>query len=181
MMKKLFGIFLAFFVTMHAQQDSDQENLSFAVQELVYDMGISLAQQDTVIDLPTAKKVLSSMYQAIPDVMQIVDIYMMIDEEIVAQEITTIDALIDYEIDGQPVIAQTGIALLSAYQDLFTIFIAMHPEDSSFEVWCNDMVFLDSLADDEQPEDSDYVQLFLASCAVLNAQEDFEFALRNIE
>lgn len=180
MMKKIFLIVLSFFVTVHAQ-DMNQDDFDIAYQELVYDIGMSLAKQNTVVDLPTAKNALSSVYQAIPDVMQIIDIYMMTDEEIVKHQITTIDALIDYEINGNQAIAQTGIALLSAYQNLFTVFMAMHAKDSSFEIWCNDMAFLASLPDDQPIEDPNYAQLWLASCVVLNAQDDFGLALRNVE
>jgi hypothetical protein len=180
MMKKLFLILLTFFAAVQAQ-DTDQDDLDFAFQELVYDMGISLARQNLIIDMPTAKNALLNVYQDVTQVMQIVDLFMIIDEEIVEQNITTIDALIDFEINGKQAIAQTGIAWLSAYQNLFIVFTSLHPEDSSFEVWCDDMAFFASLEDGQEPVEPAYLELWQASCAILDVQEAFEYALKNIE
>ncbi|MDP3787809.1 MAG: hypothetical protein Q8Q60_00655 [Candidatus Chromulinivorax sp.] len=168
------------FVTVQAQ-DYDQDDLNPALQELVFDVGMSLAEQNTIVDIMSMKDALSHVYQDVYDVAQIVDMYMMIDEEIVEQNITTLDALIDYEINGNEVLAQAAIAWLLAYQDLFIIFTAIHQKDSSFEVWCEDMAILESLTDDEMPEDVAYLQLWLAACVFYEAQADFEYALRYAE
>lgn len=178
-MKKLFLIVVTFFATVQAQ-DVDQDDANIAFQELIYDMGICLADQDTIIDAPTAKSALLHLYQDVSQVMQIVDLFMIIDEEVVEQKITTVEELIDYEIEIQQDAAQAGIAWLSAYQNLFIIFTALH-DDVSFEVWCDDMAFFASLADDEEPSDQDYLELWYASCAVLEAQADFEDALKDCE
>ncbi len=180
MIKKLFLMGLMFFATAQAQ-DYDQDDYNPAFQELVFDVGMSLAEQNTIEDLASMKEALLQVYQDVYDVAQIIDMFMMIDEEIVEQNITTLDALIDYEINGDEDFAQIAIAWLSAYQDLFIIFKAMHQEDSSFDVWCNDIAFLGSLEDDEMPEDADYIQLWLAVYIFYQAQEDFEYALKSIE
>ena len=180
MMKKLFLIVVTFFATIQAQ-DVNQDDANLAFQELIYDMGICLADQDTVVDVPTAKAALLHLYQDVSQVMQIVDLFMIIDEEVVEQKITTVEELIDYEIEIQQDAAQYGIAWLRAYQDLFIIFTALHNNDVSFEVWCDDMAFFGSLADDEEPSDPNYLELWYASCAVLEAQADFEDALKDFE
>ncbi len=171
-----------FFVT--AQQDSqssDQDDQALVFQELIFDIGMNLVYQDTVVDRATMKDALAHLYQNVYEVMQIVDMYMMIDEEFIAQNITTLDQLIDYELDGDEQLAQAAIAWLSAYQTLFIMFTAIHQEDCSFEAWCNDMAFLASLADDEQPEDVEYVMLWLAASEFYDAQIDLEYALKDLE
>lgn len=180
MIKKMFFIVLAFFTTMQVQSQ-DQDDIDSAFHELIYNMGICLSEQNTIVDAITAKHALLNLYQNVGQITQIVDLFMVVDEEIIEQNITTVEELIDYEINSQNVIAQAGIAWLQAYQDLFIIFKSLHEDDISFEIWCDDMAFFDSLADDEEPEDPDYLAFWHASCAMLNAQADFEDALKDIE
>jgi len=198
-MKKLFLIASMFFGVVHAQDedfdqdyvaidfeyqdendDYDDDYVDIAYEQLVYDVGISLANQDLIVDTQTAKNALLSLYQNVTEVTQIVDLFMMIDDEIVELDITTIDELFDYELQNNESVVQACVAWLIAYQNLFIVFQSMHPENS-FEVWCQDMMYFGSLADDEQPTDSDYLELWQACVAVLQAQEDFEDELADLE
>ena len=178
-------IFCLMFIAVQAQdfdqQDADQQTIDFAFQELVYDMGISLAGQNLIVDNQSAKDALINVYNQVDQVNQIVDLFMMIDEEIVGQEISTIEDLIDYEIAMHDNLAQSCIAWLAAYQNAFMIFLEIHGPDASFVDWCQDVVFISSLQGDEELENPAYEALWQASYDVIEAQKDFEAALQEIE
>lgn len=180
MMKKLALIFAMIFVPMHAQ-DFDQQAMDLALQELIYDMGMSLSDQDLIVDGPSAKNALLNVYQQVEQVAQIIELFMIIDEELVALDISTIDNLIDFELNHHPVMAQACINLLSAYQNLFILFIQLHGQNVSFEVWCQDVQLISSLPEGQEFLDPAYEQLWQASYDVIEAQKDFEDSLENLE
>ena len=179
MLKRLFLIVLTSFACLQGQEIAEKVT-DLAFQELVYDMGMNLADQHLVVDGPTLKKALVCLYEDVQQVTQIIDLFLIIDEELVEQNITTIDQLVDYEIATHPYVVESAITWLSAYQKLFMIFMALHPQDASFETWCNDIEFISSLQDDEEPADPGYVIFWQASYAVMQAQADFEDTLRDI-
>jgi hypothetical protein len=200
--RKLFLMAVLFFGSINAQDDNSDEYYSdveyayedseeeyegddnyidLAIEELIYEMGMNLAEQDLIVDGITAKQALLSLYQNVEEVTQIVDLFMMIDDEIAALDITTIDELFEYELHNHSDMVQACVAWLTAYQNMFIIFQSIHADDSSFEVWCQDMLYFGALADDEQPTDPDYLELWQAGVAVLQAQDDFEDALADIE
>ncbi len=203
MMKKLFLIVCMFFGAVHAQdkdyvgidfeyQDQDSnvdyedddygdDFIDIAYEELVYDVGMNLANQDLIVDIDTAKNALLSLYQNVVQVTQIVDLFMMIDDEIVELNITTMDELFEYELNNHESVMQACVAWLTAYQNMFIVFQSIHSENASLEVWCQDMLYFGLLVDDEQPTDPDYLELWQAGLEVLETQEVFEDALVDIE
>lgn len=178
MIKKLFLIVLTLFATAQAQ-DLQQESCDLAFQELIYDIGMSLAVQNLIVDNVTARDAMLNVYEDVEQVTQIVDLFLMIDEEMVELEITTIDALVDYEMQNHKKIAESCIAWLFAYQNLFKVFVTIHPQDNSFEVWCDDVLFISSLEEGQELEDLGYAQLWQASYDVLEAQSNFEETLKS--
>lgn len=180
MIKRLFLIAMTFFVTAQAQ-DFDQSALEVAFQELIYDMGMSLVDQDLIIDVATAKNALLNIYENVEQVQQIIDLQMGMDSELVENQVTTIDQLIDFEIDAHENVIQTGVVWLTAFQKLFTTFMALHPVDASFQAWCHDIEFISSFQDGQEQLDPAYLQLWQAGYEVVQAQEKFEDALREVE
>jgi hypothetical protein len=201
-MKKLFLIACMFVGSINAQDENfdqdyidleyayddfdqdyedDNDYIDLAIEELIYEMGVKLAEQDLIVDAQTTKQALLSLYQNIEQVTQVVDLFMMIDDEIAQLDITNMDELFEYELNHHPEMVQACVVWLKAYQNMFMIFESMHSEDSSFEVWCQDMLYFGALADDEQPTEPDYLELWQAAVAVLQAQEDFEDALDDLE
>lgn len=180
MIKKLTVMFLMLFVGVQAQ-DFDQQEIDLSYQELIYDMGISLTRQETIVDNTTAKNALINLYNEVEQVNQIIDLFMMIDEELVELEISTVEDLIDFEIEMNKNMAQSCIAWLAAYQHVFTIFLEIHGSDASFIDWCHDIVFITSLQGDEELENPLYQKLWQASYEVLEAQKVFEAALQELE
>ncbi len=201
-MKKLFLIACMFVGSINAQDDNsdqdyidveyayddldqdyedDNDDIDLAIEELIYEMGMNLAEQDLIIDAQTAKQALLSLYQNVEQVTQVIDLFMMIDYEVAELNITNLDELFEYELNNHAEMVQACVAWLIAYQNMFMIFQSMHSGDSSFEVWCQDMLYFGALADDEQPTEPDYLELWQAGVAVLQAQEDFEDALDDIE
>ncbi len=177
------------FATFHAQdvdqdytcqQDDsfDQVAIDLAFQELIYDMGICLAGQDLIVDNQSAKDAFINVYNQIEQVNQIIDLFMIIDEELVEQEITTIEDLIDYEIAVEDNVAQSCIAWLAAYQKVFIIFLQIHGSDASFVDWCQDVIFMSELEDGQELDNLDYFALWQASLDVMKAQKEFEAALQ---
>ncbi|MBV8661218.1 MAG: hypothetical protein JO129_03690 [Candidatus Dependentiae bacterium] len=180
MIKRLFLIAMAFFVTAQAQ-DFDEDALEVAFQELIYDIGMSLVDQNLITDVATAKNALLYIYQNVEQVQQIIDLQIGMDSELIENQTTTIDQLIDFEMNSHEDIVRAGIAWLTAYQQLFIAFVALHPADTSFQSWCDDIEFISSLSDDQEPVGSIYLPLWQASYAVIQAQENFEEALRELE
>lgn len=174
-------IFATFFVAAQQDmQDYDQQDDNIAYYELVFDIGMNLAQQKQIEDMSSLQEALSEVYQQVDQVAQIVDVYMMMDEDLAHQNISSVAELIDYEIGGDEVLAQAMVAWLSAYQTLFFVFTAIHqPQDHTFEVWYDDIQFLGSLTDDELPEDVAYRALLCAVQIFYEAQADFEAALHS--
>ena len=201
-MKKLFLIACMFVGSINAQDDNfdqdyidveyayddfdqdyedDNDDIDLAIEELIYEMGMNLAEQDLIVDAQTAKQALLSLYQNVEQITQVIDLFMMIDYEVAELNITNLDELFEYELNNHPEMVQACVTWLIAYQNMFMIFESIHSDDSSFEVWCQDMLYFAALADNEQPTDSDYLQLWQAGVAVLQTQEDFEDALDDIE
>jgi len=179
-MKKLFLIFIAFMSSVQAQ-DVNSGAAEVAFQELIYDIGISLSDQDIIFDRPTTKNALLHVYEELDEVSQIVDLLLVIDEEMVEQQITTAEELLDYKIDSHEDVEKTLIAWLTAYQNLFIVFIALHDSDVSFDTWCSDIDFVTSLQDYQEIVDSGYVEFWHASYVFMDAQRNFEVVLRSTE
>lgn len=169
------------FYTVAQAQVHPQEHLDIAFQELIYTMGMNFVKQNPIVDCSSAKNALLHTYEEVDQVRQIVDVFMEIDEEIVARNITTVDALLDFEMKSHPRIVQTGLDWLSAYQQVFTIFVGMHQDDRSFEVWRNDVALITCMQDDHIVVDDEYVNLYEAICTMLETQAMFEDALKNCE
>jgi hypothetical protein len=180
MIKKLMMMCLMLFPAIQAQ-DIDQQDIDLEYQELIYDMGISLIRQQTIIDNVTAKNALVNLYNEVEQVNQIIDLFMIIDEELVELEISTVEDLIDFQIEMNKNMAQSCIAWLAAYQHVFTIFLEIHGSEASFIDWCHDIVFIASLEGDEELENPLYEKLWQASYEVLEAQKVFEVALQELE
>lgn len=180
MIKRLFLIFLACISTVQAQ-DVDPEAVDIAFQGLIYDIGMSLSDQDVIFDRLTAKDALLHVYHEVEQATQIVDLLLVIDEETIEQNITTVDELIDYKMNSHDDVERTLIAWLAAYQNLFTVFIALHDSDVSFDTWCCDVDFVASLQDYQEITDSGYVEFWHASYVVMEAQRNFELALKSAE
>lgn len=180
MIKKLMFMFLMIFAVAQAQ-DEDQQVSDFAFQELIYDLGRNLADQEVIVDNATAKNALIHAYYQVDQVNQILDLFMMIDEEIADQEIVTVEDLIDYEMAMNKNMAESCIAWLAAYQKVFIIFLEIHGPDASFIDWCHDVMFISSLQGDEELQDPAYEKLWQASYDVIEAQKVFENELQELE
>ncbi len=171
MFKKIVLILCAFFVTVQAQ-DTDQQAFELSYQELIYDIGMSLVEQDTICDEASAQNAIINVCQDVDQVAQIVLAFLMMDEEMVEENITTVDQLIDYELSEHHDLAMACIVYLQAHQDVFTIFTQLHPEDVSFYAWYRDMAYLGSLTDESQVQDPGYQDLYQACCYMIEAQID---------
>ncbi len=181
MIKKLLALIFALFSCVHAQQDDDSALFDFAFQELIYDIGVNLAQQQKIIDDVSAKDALMNVYEQVDQVAQIVDLFMMIDDEIVELGISSIEELIDFELDHNENMAQACIAWLAAYQKVFNIFIQIHGPNGSFVDWCYDIVIISAVDEVQELQDPLYEQLWHAGYEALQAQREFEDSLKALE
>ena len=191
MIKKLMMVFCLMFAFVQAQDiDPDysykydnniDQVIDLAFQEFIYDMGICLAGQDTIVDNVTGIDALVNVYHQIDQAGQILDLFMMIDDELVAADVSSVEDLIAYEMVMHNDLAQACIAWLAAYQNVFTVFLKIHGSDASFIDWCNDVVFLSEIEDGKNLKDAGYQALWQASVDVLQAQAVFEVALQQLD
>ena len=180
MIKKIMFIFCYIFLSLQ-DQDANEIRIDLAYQELVYDFGMLLIEHESIIDSQTAKIALVDVYNNLPQVHQILDLIMIIDEELCESNITNIEDLIDFEINVHEDIVQASILWLAAYQNVFEIFVDIHGPDASFVDWCYDIVFLESLQGDEDLQDPAYEKLWQACCDAMQAQKAFEDVWSEIE
>ena len=182
MIKKIIMMFCLFmFSHVPAQDPMDQINFDMAFQELLYEMGMNLAQQDLIVDSNLARQAVINLYNQVDDFHEIVDLFMMIDEELVQAQITTIQDLIDYHVVMHNDIAQAFLAWLVAYQQTFIIFIQIHGSNASFIDWCSDIMLLSNLEQDQELQDPLYQDLLQACCYTLQIQVDLELLLEDLE
>lgn len=159
----------------------EARNLEVPMHELIYDMGMNLAHQNLICDKNSVKQALLHVYYEVAEVKDIVSLFMILDEGLVEHDITTIEALIDFELESDASLVQAGIIWLASYQHVFILFQALHKDEACFEIWKNDLEFFASLEDCQQPADPEYLEFWYACCAMLEAQQDFEVALQEIE
>ncbi len=169
------------YAVIHQEIQEDQECIEIAYQELVYEIGMSLAEQDVIIDIQTAKNALLQIYQEIDEVGQIVDIFIESDEELIEYNITSLDAFFDYALDSNELVAQRFITWIITYQNLFKVFQSLHSAENSFATWCQDMLYIESIEDSEELTTIGYLELWQASIMLLEAQADFEDVLAGLE
>lgn len=179
MMKKILFMLMAFILPLQAQNQA-QEEFDPAFQELLYDIGMQLAQQNKIVDVSSAKVASDSLYQNVPQLTQLVDLYLMVDEACLEQNITNLDSLIDYTIQSNELFARAMIAWLGATQNLFVEFVSLYGSDASFDDWCSVVMFMASL-EGNQPENPAYLNFWLAGVALLQAQENLGNAFRALE
>ncbi|MBP6870253.1 hypothetical protein KBC04_05195 [Candidatus Babeliales bacterium] len=182
MFKKIVLVFSFFFVSLSAQDEVSAMDLESTYQELVYSIGMNLTEKDTICDQDTAQNALTQLAEELFFVDQILGIFLGRDPEMIENNITTIEDLLRYEFSEHYDLATAGVIWLAAFQDVFTIFTQLHPEDISFEAWCRDMNYLESWTDEsELAQDADYAIFWQACIAMMEAQEDFEAEFRALE
>lgn len=180
MLKKIFVAIVLFFASVQAEYEDSLLDNQF--QELVYSMGMSLAEQDLIYDQISAQNALINVSQNVPALEKILQLFLAFDPEMVENNIDSIPSLINYEIEQHYDLAVAGIIWLGAFQDVFMIFSQLHPYDTSFEAWSHDMEYLDSWADTSQFEqDPDYVILWQACVEMIEAQNALSFEFKALD
>ncbi|MGZ6255085.1 MAG: hypothetical protein ACXWL5_03805 [Candidatus Chromulinivorax sp.] len=178
MFAKMLCMAMTLFVTVHGQYDNGGQ-IDEAFQELIYNIGMHLAQEPVIQDGHDAKKILLKMYDQIDTVTQIIDLFLEIDDVAQEQNVTTFSQMLDYEKKVHPAMIDAGIIWLQAYQELFKIFVEIHKENCSFGVWCQDAAIILAI-EDGQVEDPAYLKLWQAGYKVMLAQYDFEQVIKDL-
>jgi len=134
-MKKILLTLLFVFSGLQGQEN---ENLGF--QKLQFDIGINLVCQDQIVDWKTAEKSVLSAYQEVDNFAQFINIYLMIDEVMVVENITSLEGMINYHTQENDKIKQLLTNWLFSYQNIYSIFISIHDiDDISFQTWLDDL------------------------------------------
>jgi hypothetical protein len=182
MMRKLFLIFGMIFLVLKAEEDiyEDYEDVR-DFNELIYQIGMSLSYQAKITDYATAKDAFLNVYNKVDQVTQIFNLFFEANYELAELNITDIDQLIDYVLSCNQEIIAAGVLCLSKYQKLFSIFIAMHPYNNSFEIWEKDMDYILSLKEGQMPKEKNYINFWHATYDLMQSQKDFEILLEKLE
>jgi len=170
--KKFLYILLSFCMVLQADEASD-----LAYQQFKFEIGINLVQQDFIVDWQSTESAMLQAYQDVDNLSQIIDLYLMIDETLQANNITTFQALINFYITPNQEVSQAVTEWLAAYQDLFLTFVALHNYQVSFNDWLADLEQLALLQDDitnNQIDSNYYILLdrFLIEVDALNNLEE---------
>lgn len=133
-------ILLSLSTSMYASSPEDD---SFFVQrqELFYNAGISFAHQVKIVDGQSLKDATVGVYNEVQDLQDLVNLFVVIDENIDEENIPSFDQLIDIfddqmsQADGYEDFKVDLIILMESYQRIFSIFIKMCPDELSFETF----------------------------------------------
>lgn len=168
-------------ISIGASNFSNDQGIQDAYYNLIYDMGIALAKQPEIVDVASTKQALLSIYDTVDQAGQIIDLFMQFDPEIIDLKIESFSDLVDYSSVHSPDAFQACFQWLVLYQELFTIFCQHHGVHISFEQWVNDINVISNIdtLDELQGLHEDYFKyLWIASCAMLEAQAAFEDILQ---
>jgi len=179
-LKKLLLMTLLVFVGVQAQ-DNSEVDVDFAFEQLVYVMGMSLAEQNTIVDEVSAQKAILALYEDVEQVALITDVFLQIDNEMLEHNVNTVEDLIAFELKEHHDLAMAIIILLATYQDVFMIFKNLHPQDISFEAWCKDLSVLSLMSDEDELIEAGYFDFYQACVLMLEAQNHLEYELKALE
>lgn len=181
MFKKILLI-ISFFTVAIKAQDIEQVQMQDALDQLLYTIGMNLAAQTTIQDEVIGKTVLLRLYDQVPQVAQIIDMFLMLDQEMVDYNITSCDQLIDYEVNEHYDLAMSLIVFAASLQNVFVQFNLLHPDDASYQVWRSDIAYLGSInSEDDLANLNDYAALYEACSVMIESQLHLEYEFKALE
>ena len=178
MFKKMLLVVMLFFSLVHASNQVADEQF----QELVYSMGMVLAEQDDICDQMIVENACIAVTKKVPAIEQILQLFLSIDPEMKAHNVDSVESLIAYEFAEHYDLAVAAMIWLAAFQDVFIIFNDLHPQDASFDTWRDDLAYLESWTDASYFEqDPEYAVLLHACMVMMEAQESFAAEFKALE
>lgn len=159
MFKKSIFIFILFFTQIQAGQDDLAFSVDSHLNQLIYAIGMTLVNQKTICNDQTAQNACMHICQNIPIVQEFIQSCIERDSEMIAYDVSSVDNLIAYTLEEYPEVWKAVVLWLAAFQNVFVVFYQLHPDFVSFDIWSDDMAYLQTLQDALLPDNSAYAHL----------------------